>query len=131
MIFLDSSFIIALADLDDKFHERAVNILQNVGSSPRTVSDLVISESVTAIGARLGAKASRVVFENLLYDSATKTIFGSKRLYERSLSVYTSYNGRLSFPDSVTVRLMYDQKIKEIASFDSDFDRVDHLTRIS
>ena len=130
MIFLDSSFIIALADLDDQFHEKAVNILPSLGTQ-RVISGLVISESVTAVGTRLGAKAARDVFENLLYDSATKTIFGSKRLYERAMIIYTKYGGRLSFPDSVTVRLMYDQKIKEIVSFDSDFDRIDHLTRIS
>lgn len=130
MIFLDSSFIIALADLDDQFHERAVKILPGLGS-PRFISDLVISESVTAVGARLGVKAAREVFENLLYDSATKTIFGSKRLHERAMSVYIKYGGRLSFPDSVTVRLMYDQKIREIVSFDSDFDHVDRLSRVS
>ena len=56
---------------------------------------------------------------------------GSKRLHERAMSIYTKYGGRLSFPDSVTVRLMYDQKIKEIVSFDSDFDRVDHVSRVS
>lgn len=130
MIFLDSSFVIALADVDDQFHERAVKILPAVGLE-RLISDLVISESVTAIGARLGSKAAREVFENLAYDSSTKTVFSSKRLYERALSVYTKYDGHLSFADSVTVRLMYDQKIKEIVSFDSDFDRVDSLTRVS
>jgi predicted nucleic acid-binding protein len=130
LIFLDSSFIIALTDLDDQFHEKAVNILPSLGAQ-RVISGLVISESVTAVGTRLGAKAARDVFENLLYDSATKTIFGSKRLYERAMTIYTKYGGRLSFPDSVTVRLMYDQKIKEIVSFDSDFDRIDRLTRIS
>ncbi len=130
MIFLDASFIIALADLDDQFHERAVNVLPNLDSR-RVISDLVISESVTAVGSRLGAKASRQVFENLLYDSATKTVFGSKRLYERAIPIYTKYGGTLSFPDSVTVRLMYDQKIGQIVSFDSDFDHVDRVSRVS
>jgi uncharacterized protein len=130
MIFLDSSFVIALADADDQYHDQAVKILPAI-EAERLISDLVISESVTAVGARLGSKAARDVFENLAYDSATKTVFSSKRLYERALSVYTKYDGGLSFADSVSVRLMYDQKIKQIVSFDSDFDRVDDLTRIS
>jgi len=130
VIFLDSSFVIALADADDQYHERAVKILPALGLD-RLISDLVISESVTAVGARLGSKAARVVFESLAYDSATKTVFSSKGLYERAMSVYTKYDGRLSFADSVTVRLIYDQKIKQIVSFDSDFDRVDGLTRVS
>ena len=99
--------------------------------SRRLVSDLVISESATAVGARLGAKAGRAVFENLLYDSSTKTVFGGKRLYERALPIFAKYGGRLSFADSVSVRLMYDEKVTEIASFDADFDRVEGLARIS
>ena len=130
MIFIDASFIIALADTDDQYHEKALEILPSLGSK-RVISDLVVSESVTAVGGRLGVKAAREVFENLLYDSMTRTIFGSKRLHERSMSVFTKYGGRLSFADSVSVRLMYDQKIREIVSFDSDFDRVDHVSRVS
>jgi predicted nucleic acid-binding protein len=129
VIFLDSSFIIALADIDDQFHERAVKVLPTL-ESQRMISDLVISESVTAVGARLGSKAARDVFENLTYDSATKAVYSGRRLYERAMLVYIKYDGNLSFPDSVTVRLMYDQKIKEIVSFDSDFDHVDRIARV-
>lgn len=129
MIFLDSSFVIALADADDQFHDRAVAELPKLDPR-RLVSDLVISESTTAVGARLGVKAGRAVFEGLLYDSSTKTVFGGKRLFERAATIFAKYGGRLSFPDSVSVRLMYDEKVKEIASFDTDFDRVDGLTRI-
>ena len=130
MIFIDSSFVIALADEDDQFHEKAVGILPTIGPR-RLISDLVVSESVSAVGARLGVKAGRAVFENLLYDSMTKTVFGNKRLCERALLICAKYGGRLSFADSVTVRLMYDEKVKEVASFDSDFDRVEDLVRIS
>ena len=130
MIFLDSSFIIALSDEDDQFHEAAVGILPKLGSH-RAISELVIAESVSAVGARLGAKAGRAVFENLLYDSSTKTFFAGKRLYERAMPIFTKYGGRLSFADSVSVRLMYDQKIREIASFDSDFDGVEDVARIA
>ena len=90
----------------------------------------MISESTTAVGARLGVKAGRAVFENLLYDSSTKTVFGGKRLYERAVPIFTKYGGRLSFADAVSVRLIYDEKVREIASFDSDFDRVDGMSRI-
>lgn len=129
MIFLDSSFVIALADTDDQFHERATAALPKLGPR-RVLSDLVISESVSAVGTRLGVKAGREVFESLLYDSTNKTVFSSKRLYERALQIYAKYGGRLSFADSVTVRLMYDGKIREIASFDSDFDRVENVVRV-
>jgi len=130
LIFIDSSFIIALADEDDQFHKAAVGVLQRLDSR-RAISELVIAESVSAVGSRLGVKAGRAVFDNLLYDSSTKTFFGGKRLYERAMPIFTKYGGRLSFADSVSVRLMYDQKITEIASFDSDFDGVENIARPS
>jgi predicted nucleic acid-binding protein len=58
-------------------------------------------------------------------------VFSSKRLYERALPICAKYGERLSFADSVTVRLMYDEKVHEIASFDSDFDRVENVARVS
>ncbi len=130
MIFLDSSFVIALADTDDQNHDNAVAVMPKTGVR-RVISDLVISESVSAISGRLGVRAGREVFENLLYDSATKTVFGNKRLYERALPICAKYGGRLSFADSITVRVMYDEKVKEIISFDSDFDRVENVARVS
>ncbi len=131
MIFLDSSFIIALADDDDQFHGKAVEILPMLGrKKTHAISELVLSESVSAVGARLGAKAGQKVFENLLYDSTTKVFFGNKRLYERALPIFMKYDGTLSYADSVSVRVMYDQKIHEIASFDRDFDHVENIVRI-
>ena len=130
MIFLDSSFVIALADEDDQCHDDAVRVFSKLDSH-RAISELVIAESVSAVGSRLGVKAGRMVFENLLYDSSTKTYFGNRRMYERAMTIFAKYGGRLSFADSVSVRLMYDQKITEIASFDSDFDSVEDVARMA
>jgi len=95
----------------------------------RTISDLVLSESVTAVGARLGSGPGKEVFDNLLYDPTVKVIFGNKRLYERAVPLYLKYGGDLSFSDALSVRIMLDQEITEIASFDGDFDRVEGVAR--
>ncbi len=97
----------------------------------KVISDLVISESVTGVASRLGRKASVNVFEALFYGSDTKIVFLNKRLCERSLHLYLKYGQRLSFADTISVRIMYDRKIKSIVSFDSDFDGVDGISRIS
>jgi predicted nucleic acid-binding protein len=89
----------------------------------------VLSESVTAVGARLGSGPGKEVFDNLLYDPSVKVVFGNKRLYERALQLFLKYGGVLSFSDALSVRIMLDQKITGIASFDGDFDRVEGITR--
>lgn len=96
----------------------------------KVVSDLVLSESVTGVAARLGRKAGIDVFENLFYESTTKVVFLNKRLCERSMHLYLKYGQRLSFADTVSVRIMLDGKMKSIVSFDSDFDGIEGISRI-
>ena len=127
-VFIDSSFVIALADEGDQFHRKAVELLTRLGKS-RTISDLVLAESVTAVGARLGSGPGKTVFDNLLYDPLVKVVFSNKRLYQRALPIFLRHGGDLSFSDALSVRIMLDQKITEIASFDSDFDRVEGIAR--
>lgn len=96
----------------------------------KAISSLVVSESVTGVGARLGHKAGKEVFDNLINDPDVKTVFVNRRLMERSLQTYLKYGENLSFADSVSVRIMHDMRIKRIASFDSDFDKVVGVERI-
>lgn len=96
----------------------------------RVISDLVLSESVAGVAARLGRKAGSDVFENLFYDAGTKVVYLNKRLCERALHLYLKFGEKLSFADTISVRIMYDRKIKSIISFDSDFDGIDAIARI-
>jgi uncharacterized protein len=130
IFFLDSSFIIALADADDQYHDTARELVKDVRGE-KMISDLVLSESVTGVASRLGQKAGMDVFENLFYDSTTKVVFLNKRLCERSMHLYLRYGRTLSFADTISLRIMYDRKIKSIVSFDSDFDSIDGISRIS
>lgn len=129
MIFLDSSFIIAVADQDDQFHERAKELVTEL-EEEKFVSELIISESVTGVGARLGSKNASVIFENLVHDPSIKVIYANKRLLERAIQTYIKYDGKLSLADSVSLRIMYDNKIKKIVSFDADFDGLEGIIRI-
>lgn len=43
---------------------------------------------------------------------------------------FVKYDGSLSFFDSMYIYLMKKEKIKEIVSFDSDFDKVKGIRRI-
>ena len=90
----------------------------------------MLSESVTGVAARLGKNAAVTVLENLIYDSKMNLVFLNKRLYERTSILYLKYGLPLSFADVVSVRIMYDRKIKSIVSFDSDFDRVEGISRV-
>jgi hypothetical protein len=46
------------------------------------------------------------------------------------MSVFLHYDGTLSVPDAVSVSIMAKKDIDRILSFDSDFDKVDGITRL-
>jgi predicted nucleic acid-binding protein len=121
--------MIALADEDDQFHKRAVELLPRLDGD-QLISDLVLSESVTWVGAHLGYKQGMEVFDNLFHNPSVKVIFLNKRLAQRAVTTYARYGGRLSFADAVSVRIMQDSRVKTIASFDSDFDGVEGISRL-
>lgn len=121
--------MIALADEDDQFHKRAVELLPRL-EAEQIVSDLVISESVTWVGVHLGYKSGKEVFDNMFQSPSVKVVFLNKRLTQRSMQTYTRYGGKLSFADAVSVRIMQDNRVKTIASFDSDFDGTEGVTRL-
>ncbi len=130
MIFLDSSFLIALADSDDQFHNGAASLMPRLRGA-KAITEMVLSESVTGVGARLGGKAAREVFENLLYDPSVSVFFANKKLLERALPIFVKYGGAVSFSDALSIRIMLDHKMREVASFDRDFDRVEGIIRLS
>ncbi len=128
MIFADSSYFIAIADRRDQWHKRAVKISKNVDTE-LLVTNLVVAESVTAVGARGGGKAGLAVYEYI--SDNCEVVFVTRDMLEDAMDIYLKYDGTLSVADAVTVLVMKKRGIKEILSFDSDFDKVENITRIA
>lgn len=128
MIFADSSYFIAIADRRDQWHKRAVKISKNVDTE-LLVTNLVVAESVTVVGARGGGKAGLAVYEYI--SDNCEVVFVTRDMLEDAMDIYLKYDGTLSVADAVTVLVMKKRGIKEILSFNSDFDKVENITRIA
>ena len=127
MIFLDSSFFIALANRKDQWHDRAAKLAQGLPED-KLVTDLVISEGVTSVGYLGGGKAGLSLYEYIAGNC--EVVFVDKEILESSLEIYLKFDGTLSLTDAISVHVMRRKGIKEIASFDSDFDKVKDLIRV-
>ena len=128
MIFVDSSFFIALVDRKDQWHPDAKAILPVLADEMILISDLIIAESVTIIGRRSGGKAGEQLYHYFM-DNCDLIVMDEKIL-NGSMSVFLRYDGTLSVSDAVSVFIMKKKNTERIVSFDSDFDKVEGIVRI-
>jgi len=127
LIFIDSSYFMAAAHKKDRWHRRAVEMVGEL-SDEKLVSELVIVESVTGIGAIGGGKAGVDLYEYI--SGNCEVVFVDRELLESAISTYLKYDGTLSVADAVSVEIMHRRGIKKIVSFDADFDKVAGISRI-
>lgn len=128
MIFADTSYFVALADRKDRWHKDAVRVSRTV-TDDLVVSDLVIAETLTLIGHRGGGNPAQE-FYRFFTDSCTID-FIDRPVLDESMSYHRQFNGKLSVADCASIVCMERRRIRAILSFDSDFDRVNGLTRLS
>lgn len=128
MILVDSSVFIGLADNRDQWHVAAKKIIPHIAKSKPVISGLILAEAVTAIGRRGGGKAADRLY-HYLTDSCEIVSIDEKILQE-AMQVFVKYDGTLPVSDAVSVHIMEVKNIRNIASFDSDFDKVDGIVRI-
>lgn len=128
MILVDSSVFIALADRKDQWHEQAIALLPRIRDETIIISDLIIAEVLTTIGKRCGGKTAETLYH--YFTDSCDLIPLDDDTREGAVRICVRYDGTLSLSDALSVLIMERKGIDSILSFDSDFDRVDTITRI-
>jgi len=128
MIFIDSSFFIAYFNENDKWHKKSLKVANLINHREKIISNLIISETVTTIGSLFKGKAGDIAYNHLIKNY--NVIYDNRNKSQDAMKIYLHYDGNLSFADSLSVQIMDEMNIKEIASFDSDFDKVNGIQRI-
>ncbi len=129
MIFVDSSYFIAVANREDRWHGDAKRLTRRLEREDLLTSELVLSEAVTGVGSVLGGKAGKEAYD-VIVDNCTVELAIPERC-ARAITVFLHYDGALSFADAVSVVVMQERGTQTIASFDSDFDRVRGIERLA
>lgn len=122
MIFVDSSFWIALRLARDERHEEAVALLQRHGGGDLVTSNHVRGETWTFIRRRSGHQ-SAVHFLGLLERTKRlKVAFVSEQLEQQAVRWLRRHGEReYSFVDATSFALMRSLRIREALAFDGDF----------
>ena len=127
MILGDSSYFVALADRRDRWHPDALRVKESVPQD-FLVTDLVVAEVVTIVGSLRGGRPAKTLYEYFV--DSCDIEFVDKRLLRDAMVHHLRYDGRLPVADCVTLAVMGRRGVREIVSFDHDFDRVKGLRRI-
>jgi predicted nucleic acid-binding protein len=140
-IAFDTSVLIGLLDPYDLWHAQAVALraaLQS-GGYVGVYFDCVLAETISTATRRL--RERKRIFEIDAFldrtaasfppDSLTWASFDTSLLYSEILSLIRSSHGELNFNDALVGLSCRERGIRFIASFDSDFDRLAWLERLS
>jgi predicted nucleic acid-binding protein len=140
-VAIDSSVLVALLDPRDIWRDQSLAVesaLLDAGITS-VYFDCVAAEAISAAARRLREKDraaevpalierlnDRVPHENLTWILPDVPAF-----YHPALEIMRASSGELNFNDALISLACREREIPAIASFDSDFDRIDWLRRIA
>lgn len=130
MIFLDANFIIALFLKKHDNYIRATEIWEDIQNKDKIISRLTIAEVLNVLNIRIKAnielieKVCKFMFDELIIINDIDYYIKAMK----HLKLY--YPERITFFDCVYMALMEEIGIKEIATFDEDFDLNKNIKRI-
>ena len=127
MIFVDTSFLIALLISTDQFHEKALEISKNINER-KMINNTVLNETLNAFtgkGGKIGNDLYNVVLE--MFD----IYYLTPADYDDSIELYLHYDSSINFSDCTIVSTMFQNNINSIISFDSDFEKIDGISVIN
>jgi predicted nucleic acid-binding protein len=122
LIFVDSSFWIALADGRDDHHEPAQDLLRRFGAKPMITSNHVRGETWTFLNRRVGHWVAVSFLERLERTRRLAVLFVGEEVEREALRWLRRHDEReYSFVDATSFALMRSQRIRRALAFDGDF----------
>ena len=127
MIFVEPSFLISLYGQNANNHRESVKIFKKLDDTNLVISYLVIAEVLTVL--------RKLKQEDIIVENAYNSMIREMIVIDDTAYIEKSFKACLvndvGFFDNVYHILMNDLGIKDIISFDDDFDIFDDIRRIS
>ena len=127
MIFVDTSYLLALINPKDKFNKRAIELKKVLGNEKRVINSSVLLEFANSLRIYGGKKSNEII---QLIKRTHEIIYLNQEDYDYSEIIFLNYDAKINFSDCTIIRTMEEEKISKIVSFDSDFDKIDGIVRI-
>jgi len=122
VIFVDTSFWIAIRLPRDDHHDKALALLDRHGGESLVTSNHVLGESWTFLRRKVGHRSAVHFLDRLDRTARISTIFVPEEVEAQALRWLRRHDEReYSFVDATSFALMRSLRIKEALAFDGDF----------
>ena len=127
MIFVDTSFLIALLISTDQFHEKALEISKTINER-KVINNTVLNETLNAFTGK-GGKIGKDLYDLILemFDIQYLTPMD----YQNAIDLYLHYDSSINYSDCTILSTMFQNDINRIISFDSDFGKIEKICVIN
>ncbi|MDD6049107.1 MAG: type II toxin-antitoxin system VapC family toxin [Methanobrevibacter ruminantium] len=127
MIFLDSTYLIGLILKNDSLYYKSHLLKPYLGDENKIINNTVFNEvlnSVTSNNSHYDLNHIKKLLLSFNIDFLTSDD------YLDSFDIFEYYNFSVNFSDCTILNTMQNYNINQIASFDSDFDKIKGVKRI-
>ena len=129
-IFLDASFIIALAFENDDNNESAVE-LKNILLEDCYVNNSVVNEVVTVSNNKGDSAKAETMFNFLIDNFTIINEYNIVNYNSKTMTTFNKHSGKLGFTDSGIITTMVEHDIQKLVTFDKAFKKEEHIDIIS
>lgn len=122
MIFVDTSFWVALRNRRDRHHEAALALLEEHGGQPLVTSNHVRGETWTSLGRRIGHGPAVGFLDALEHSPRVSVTRVNEPLEADALRWLRRHDERdYSFVDATSFAIMRSGRMRSALAFDGDF----------
>lgn len=126
MIFIDTTFLIALLFKTDPLHEKALLISESINER-KVINNTVLCETLNSFSGK-GGKIGKELY-NIINEMFDIEYLDSED-YDVAMDIYLAYDSSINYSDCTILAIMFQNNIDKIATFDSDFEKIKGLTII-
>lgn len=120
-LLVDTSFIVALVNERDQYHERAIESADQYDGQSLVVTDGVLLEVANALARGYKAEAIQVI-EDLLAAEDVEIVHMTIDLFNQAFNLYKTHQDKTwGLVDCVSFVVMRDRGIRAALSFDRHF----------
>ena len=119
-VFLDTSFIIALAFDNDDNNKSAIE-LKNVFSEDCYINNSILNEVVTVLNNKGDSTKAKIMFNFLIDNFTIINEYNIINYNSKTMFTFNKHEGKLRFTDSGIITTMVEHDIGKLVTFDKAF----------